>query len=112
MLYILKIALCFKDDQCFDCFARKKDNEITHPQVCFKKIYEHCTPCLCGQETCALHFLISFLMVLSKQESKSCGTAEKRWFLEDRDYAQLGSSWIPRNGPPQSDCISSPLRAS
>lgn len=68
-LYI-KVALCFKDDQCFDCFTRKKDNEITHPQVCFRRIYEHCTPCLCGQETCALHFLISFLMVLSKQTER------------------------------------------
>jgi hypothetical protein len=69
VLYILKIALCFKDDQCFDCFTRKKDNEITHPQVCFRKVYEHCTPCLRGRETCALHFLISFLMVLSKQKA-------------------------------------------
>ena len=31
VLYILKIALCFKNDQCFDCFARKKDNGVTYP---------------------------------------------------------------------------------
>lgn len=34
------------------------------------KTYEHCAPCLLGQETCITFFLIRFLMVLSKQQKK------------------------------------------
>lgn len=53
-------------------------------------------------------------MVLSKQGRKQVLQDHRETLVFQRivNYAQLGSSCIPRNGPPQSDCISSSLHAS
>lgn len=60
------------------CFARTKDNGITYPQVCFKKyIWTLCSLPAWSGNLCITFFLISFLMVLSKQKNK------KRKVLQD-----------------------------
>lgn len=47
VLYILKIALCFKKEMINVLIVlQERDNGVTYPQVCLKrkKIYEHVLP--------------------------------------------------------------------
>lgn len=53
----------------FSLFCKKERQWSNMPSSMFKT-YEHCAPCLLGQETCITFFLIRFLMVLSKQNNK------------------------------------------
>lgn len=97
VLYILKIALCFKNNQCFDCFARKKDNGVTYPQVCLKNIWTLCSLPAWSGNLCITFFLISFLMVLSKQKNKKKNDKkQKNRKKEGPAKLQINESWFYR----------------